>query len=147
MWHCVDTVNGYSYIHPTRQKPGPYTRNWNQRHCKTTKNSSYSILMVKANIAVLGNYTLLCTIESSDFSGSLWVRWIWFGIEILRLVYKKPFFKLLSVFLWISPFAFFEIGHMGYQKSVFLRYCNFKNVPYSCLKIFFKFFLPEKLIF
>ncbi len=36
-----------------------------------------------------------CTVGSSDFPRSLCFMWFWFGLEILRLVYKKAFFKIL----------------------------------------------------
>ena len=94
------------------------------------------------------------------FVFSLWVRWIWVGIKILRLVYKKPFFKILSGFLRISPFVFqkrgphplyrfkkffFEKGHMGYQK---IR--NFALISNMCLSLAlkkFSIFFPPKNAF
>ncbi len=41
---------------------------------------------------------------SSDFPRSLCFMWFWFGLEILRLVYKKEFFKILNGFYLIWPF-------------------------------------------
>ncbi len=32
--------------------------------------------------------------------------WFWFGLEILRIVYKKTFFKILNGFYLIWPFNF-----------------------------------------
>jgi hypothetical protein len=34
----------------------------------------------------------------------------WFGLEILRLVYKKGFFKVLNSFYLILPFNFKKIA-------------------------------------
>ncbi len=71
---------------------------------------------------------------SSDFPRSLCFMWFCFGLEILRLVYKKVFFKILNSFYLIWPFnfrkkqhrpviraekKFFKIGSKGYQKFSF----------------------------
>ncbi len=67
----------------------------------------------------------------------------WFGLEIVRLVYKKVFFEILNGFYLIWPFIlrrkvalplirveknFFEIGHAGYQKkrnfALILKMCR-----------------------
>ncbi len=69
-----------------------------------------------------------CWLGSSDFPRSLCFMWFWFGLEILRLVYKKAFFKILIGFylIWAFNFQkkikelnknFFKIGHAGYQKK------------------------------
>ncbi len=42
----------------------------------------------------------------SDFPRSLCFMWFWFGLEILRLVYKKAFFKILNGFYLIWGFNF-----------------------------------------
>ncbi len=67
---------------------------------------------------------------SSDFPRSLCFMWFWFGLEILRLVHKKAFFKIsvsiLFELLTSKKTAmslirveknFFEIGRAGYQKK------------------------------
>ena len=71
-------------------------------------------------------------VGSSDFPRSLCFVWFWFNLEILRLVYKKAFFKILIGFylIWTLNFQknstipykswkknFFEIGRAGYQKK------------------------------
>ncbi len=65
------------------------------------------------------------TLGSSDFPRSLCFMWFWFGLEIIRLVYKKAFFKILISFylIWAFNFQtnstvpFFEIGRVGFQKK------------------------------
>ncbi len=59
---------------------------------------------------------------SSDFPRSLCFMLFWFGIEILRLVYKKVAPPLLRV-----EKKFFEIGRAGYQKKR-----NFALIPKMC---------------
>ncbi len=72
-------------------------------------------------------------VGSSDFPRSLCFMWFWFGLETLRLVYKKAFFKILNGFSLIWPFNFqknstvhytvrveknfYKIGRKGYQKK------------------------------
>ncbi len=45
-------------------------------------------------------------VGSSDFPRSLCFMWFWFGLEILKLVYKKVFFKILIGFYLIWAFNF-----------------------------------------
>ncbi len=47
-----------------------------------------------------------CRVGSSDFPRSLCFMWFWFGVEILGLVYKKAFFKILIGFYLIWAFNF-----------------------------------------
>ncbi len=68
---------------------------------------------------------------ASDFPTSLCFMWFWFGLEILRLVYKKEFINILNGFYLIWAFNlkkqhpplselrknFFKIGRKGYQKK------------------------------
>ncbi len=48
----------------------------------------------------------ICTLGSSDFPRSLCFIWFWFSLEILRLVYKKVFLKILIGFYLIWAFNF-----------------------------------------
>ncbi len=52
------------------------------------------------------SFVLKCRIGSSDFPRSLCFVWFWFVLEILRLVYKKVFFKILIDFYLIWAFNF-----------------------------------------
>jgi hypothetical protein len=61
-----------------------------------------------------------CAVGSSDFPRSLCFMWFWFGLEILRLVYKKAFFKILNGFYLIWPFNF--------QKNSTLPYKSWKKI-------------------
>ncbi len=85
--------------------------------------------------------------------------WFWFGLETLRLVYKKAFFKILNGFYLIWAFNykktapsligveknFFKIGRKGYQKSGILRWFQ------KCVKLLrqevLKDFFSEKQFF
>ncbi len=68
-----------------------------------------------------------CTLGSSDFPRSLCFMWFWFGLEILRLVYKKAFCEISYLSFYPSKKTapslikveknFFEIGRAGYQKK------------------------------
>ncbi len=75
---------------------------------------------------------LACILGSSAFPRSLCFMWFWFGLEILRLVYKNAFFKILIGFylIWAFNFQnnstvstkswkknFFKIWRAGYQKK------------------------------
>ncbi len=60
------------------------------------------------------------------FRNSICFMCFWFGLEILRLVYKKRFFEILNGFYLIWPIIlrkkelkenFLEIGRTGYQKK------------------------------
>ncbi len=46
----------------------------------------------------------------SDFPRLLCFMGFWFGLEILRLVYKKAFFKILNCFYLIWPFYLLKIA-------------------------------------
>ena len=61
-----------------------------------------------------------CRLGSSDFPRSLCFMWFWFGLEILRLVYKKAFFKILNGFYLIWPFNF--------QKNSTVPYKSWKKI-------------------
>ncbi len=78
-----------------------------------------------------------CGIGSSDFPRSLCFMWFWFGLEILRLLCKKAFFKILNGFYLIWPFNFqknstvpyksrkkisSKLGVQGIQRSGILRW-------------------------
>ncbi len=54
------------------------------------------------------------------FRNSIFFKWIWFGLEILWLVWKKAFFKILNGFHIILPFIL--------QKSCTASYYSWKNV-------------------
>ncbi len=54
------------------------------------------------------------------FPRSLCFMWLWFGLEILRLVYKKVFFKILNGFCLIWPFNF--------QKNSTIHYTSWKII-------------------
>ncbi len=60
-----------------------------------------------------------CRLESSDFPRSLCFMWF-FGLEILRLVYKKAFFKILISFYLIWAFNF--------QKNSTVPYKSWKKI-------------------
>ncbi len=94
------------------------------------------------------------------FRNSLCFMCLWFGLEILRLVFKKAFFKILNVFLSYLTFnppkkvalplirvekKFFKIVRKGYQKKR-----NFVLISKMCRSVEVnkrgKFF-SEKLIF
>ncbi len=62
----------------------------------------------------------LYTVGSSDFPRSLCFMWFWFGLEILRQVYKKAFFKILKSFYLIWPFNF--------QKNSTVTYKSLRNI-------------------
>ncbi len=90
------------------------------------------------------------TVGSSDFTRSLCFMWFWFGLEILRLVYKKAFNKILNAFYLIWPFNFKKIAPSLYKSwKKFLqnwmqRYQNKQNfalISKMCrtLASFFKF--------
>jgi hypothetical protein len=63
-------------------------------------------------------------IGSSDFPRSLCFMWFWFGLEILRPVYKKAFFKILNGFY--VPYKnwnfFFKLGAKGIKRNGILRW-------------------------
>ncbi len=78
-----------------------------------------------------------CWLGSSDFPRSLCFMWFWFGLEILRLVYKKAFFKILIGFYLIWAFNFqknlkelkkisSKLVMQGIKKAEFCA--DFKNV-------------------
>ena len=50
--------------------------------------------------------------------------WFWFGLEILRLVYKKAFFKILNGFYLIWPF--------NSKKNSTIPYKSWKKFLQSC---------------
>jgi hypothetical protein len=82
-----------------------------------------------------------CTIGSSDFPRSLCFMWFWFGLEILRLLYKKVVLKYwttsilfdllnskkIALSLLRVKKKFFKIGRKGYQKKR-----NFALIPRMC---------------
>ncbi len=57
------------------------------------------------------------TVGSSDFPRSLCFMWFWFGLEILRLVNKKPFWKKISLKLGVQGIKRSGILHW-FQKCV-----------------------------
>ncbi len=72
---------------PRKKLKGLYRRGHHMREC-----------IVMASFIIIPLYTLhtLCRVGSSDFLRSLCFVWFWFGLKILRLVYKKAFFKTLN---------------------------------------------------
>ena len=64
--------------------------------------------------------TVHSSLGSSDFPRSLCFVWFWFGLEILRLVYKKTFFKILIDFYLIWAFNF--------QKNSTVPYKSWKKI-------------------
>ncbi len=59
----------------------------------------------------------------------------WFGLEILRLVYRKAFFEILNGFYLIWPFILRKfLPNWAYWVSKEARfYADFKNVQKSCV--------------
>ncbi len=54
-------------------------------------------------------------VGSSDFPWTLCFMWFWFGLEILRLVNKKAFFKIFNSFYLIWPFHFQKYSIVQYK--------------------------------
>jgi hypothetical protein len=59
---------------------------------------------------------------NADFPRSLCFMWFWFGLEILRLVYKKAFKKIIERFLSYCIWAF------NFQKNSTVPYNSWKKV-------------------
>jgi hypothetical protein len=64
------------------------------------------------------------TVGSSDFPRSLCFMWFWFGLEILRPVYKKRFFKYWSV-------------------SILFELLTFKKTTPSLIRVVKNFFVQD----
>ncbi len=59
---------------------------------------------------------------SRDFPKSLCFMLFWFGLEILRLVYKKGFFKYWTVSILFYLFTSKKLGAKGNKRSRILRW-------------------------
>ncbi len=77
-------------------------------------------LTVSSSLWCQGCTEVYCWKGSSDFPRSLCFMWFWFGLEILRLVYKKAFFKILIGFYLIWAFNF--------QKTSTVLHKSWKNI-------------------
>ncbi len=88
-----------------------------------TPNEKYRTfrLLDNASLGWCGPWTCCpWPIGSSDFSRSLCFMWFWFGFKIVRLVYKKVFFKILNGIYLIWAFNF--------QKNSTVPYKNWKEI-------------------
>ncbi len=103
---CSDPDLNHAKIQADERKGG-------RKECKGTKNV----------VTCYKEYCCVhCTVGSSDFPRSLCFMWFWFGLEILRLVYKKAFFKILIGFYLIWAFNFQKNSTVPYKSwKKFLR--------------------------
>ncbi len=107
----------------------------------------------KTKITISGAHNLdHSAIGTSDFPWSLYLMWFWFGLEILRLVYKTVFLKYWMVsILFVSKFQKNSTVHYKSWKKFLQNWAqrvskeaelcaDFKNVQNSCVKKFQKIF-------
>jgi hypothetical protein len=79
-----------------------------------------SLLHIRLWVRAILHRKTYCGVGSSDFPRSLCFMWFWFGLEILRLVCKKAFFKILNGFYLIWAFNF--------QKNSTVPYKSWKKI-------------------
>ncbi len=83
--------------------------------CQPIWSETQTSFVVEQNLFLTCIYCIHCRVGSSDFPRSLCFMWFWFGLEILRLVLKKAYFKILNGFYLIWPFNFPKNSSTSYK--------------------------------